>query len=474
LFVGNAFNAPGGLIPTSRYAGDNVMVGKIDSSHNVSWVKIYGGNAVDVGYSACQTPDGGYAVLAYTESHDGNITGSKGGGDIWLMKLDGSGNLLWQKCYGSTWEDYPISIDNTPDGGFIILGWSLGSGRDIPFHYGSNMSTDWVVIKTDNAGNLQWCKNLGGTDDEAGVGAILSIDSAYYLVSSSFSKDHDCVDTAWHAGRNTNGDLYVLKLASDGNVLWGKSYGGSQNDYVLSALYDNRDSTIVTNGGTGSSDYMVTGYSGGASDMWVVKLNKRGSLIWQKPLGNTMQTIGTGICLAHDGGYLACGYTYLPPNGDDGWIFELDNSGNIVTDKIFGGGGGDHPASVLPYLHGYVVAGETGSLLFTEGICDSNNSGAFVSYIDSVPVSAVKNISVAQRLDIFPSPAFQHVTISLPGHDMGKLIIVNNMGQRMYEQSIERSINPVVLDVSQWVAGLYFIEWLGENGTTVTKKLIKN
>jgi hypothetical protein len=472
LFVGNAFNAPGGLIPTSRYAGDNVMVGKIDSSHNVSWVKIYGGNAVDVGYSACQTPDGGYAVLAYTESHDGNITGSKGGGDIWLMKLDGSGNLLWQKCYGSTWEDYPTSIANTPDNGLIMLGWSLGSGGDIPFHHGDNISVDIVVIKTDDVGSLQWCKDIGGTGDDGG-GAILSVDSNYYVIGASDSKDNDCTDTAWHAGVNTAGDLYIFKLDTHGNILWSKSYGGTENDAANAALFDTADSTIVVNGISGSHDYMVVGATGVQGDMWVVKFDKNGTMVWQKPLGNTMQTIGTGICLAHDGGYLACGYTYLPPNGDEVWLFKLDYSGNVVTDKIFGGPDPDEASSVVSYLNGYIATG-VGSRYFTEGICDSNNSGAFVSYIDSVPVSVVKNICVAQRLDIFPTPAFQHVTIGLPGHDMGKLIIVNNMGQRMYEQSIERSINPVVLDVSQWVAGLYFIEWLGENGTTVTKKLIKN
>jgi hypothetical protein len=468
LFVGNALNAPGGLIPTSPYAGDNVMVGKIDGSHNVRWVKIYGGNAVDVGYSACQTPDGGYAVLAYTESHDGNITGSKGGGDIWLMKLDGSGNLLWQKCYGSTWEDYPISIDNTPDGGFIILGWSLGSGRDIPFHYGSNMSTDWVVIKTDNAGNLQWCKNLGGTDGEGG-GAILSIDNGYYLLGSSMSKDHDCIDTAWHAGVNTSGDLYVLRLDDTGSVLWAKSYGGSENDFAASAVFDTSDSTIVMNGSTGSHDYMVTGATGTQGNMWVVKVNKSGSLIWQKPLGNTQETLGTGICHAHGGGYAVYGSVFTGPIGNmDAWIFILDIAGNIVCDKVFGGSGPDDAASIVPDLSGYIATG-TGSAVFTEGICDTNNSGAFVSYIDSVPVSAVANINAASaQLTAYPNPSHDEITI-LPPRE-GTITIMNSIGQIVYTKKIDKT---VAVKSSLWASGNYLVLWKDENGNRAVIKVIK-
>ncbi len=89
--------------------------------------------------------------------------GAKGSNDIWLLRLDDSGNLLWEKTYGSSQADVAISIANTPDGGLILLGATNGSDGDVPFHYGDIFALDWLVIKTDSLGNVQWSKDIGGT-----------------------------------------------------------------------------------------------------------------------------------------------------------------------------------------------------------------------------------------------------------------------------------------------------------------------
>jgi hypothetical protein len=266
LFVGSDAGNPGGIIPYFSIdisVNGNVMIGKIDSNHQISWIKIYGGSQADGAVSAVQTPDGGYVILAGTSSNDGDVTGFLGVEDIWLLRIDSLGSLLWEKCYGSPAQDAPISIANTPDHGFILLGSSFGSGNDIPFHYGDMWTTDWVVIKTDSTGNMQWCKDLGTSNDEGGTGAILAIDSAYYLISNTGSLDHDCTDTTWHPGVPTGFDLYILKLNDTGKVVWDSSYGGTETDGANAAMFDMRDSTIVINGFTYSDNYMVTGYQGG-------------------------------------------------------------------------------------------------------------------------------------------------------------------------------------------------------------------
>ena len=266
LFVGSDYGNPGGIIPyfpTDTGVNGNVLVGKI-SNRQISWIKVYGGTDADGAGSACQTPDGGYAVLATTASNNGDVTGFRGGGgDVWLLRLDANGNLLWEKTYGSTLQDYGLAIANTPDNGFIVLGGSNGSDDDVPFHYGDWMTFDWILIKTDGSGNKQWSKDIGGSGDEGGASAIIAIDNSYYVVGSSNSTDHDCIDTAWHAGVNTGTDYHVLKLDDTGRVLWDSSYGGTHGEGVYDALFDARDSTIVINGVTGSNDYMVTGYHGG-------------------------------------------------------------------------------------------------------------------------------------------------------------------------------------------------------------------
>ncbi len=168
----------GGNIPVNFVGEENIVVGKLDSNLNVVWVKVYGGSRSDVPKSAVQTRDGGYAVLTTTYSNDHDVSGNHdttgSTGDLWVIKIDSNGNLLWQKCYGSISDEQAISITTTQDNGLIFFGNSQGQGGDVPsHHYGSAWNYDWVVIKTDSVGNLQWSKTIGGTGDESSVGGVL-------------------------------------------------------------------------------------------------------------------------------------------------------------------------------------------------------------------------------------------------------------------------------------------------------------
>jgi len=478
LFVGEEYGNPGGIIPyfpIDTGIDGNVLIGKIDSNQQISWIKVYGGSNTDGAGSACQTPDGGYAVLAGTASSDGDVTGFLGVTDIWLLRIDSLGNLLWEKCYGSPDEDGAISIANTPDHGFVILGVSNGSGDDVPFHYGSTGYFDWVVIKTDSIGNVQWSKDLGGTGDE-GDGAILAIDSAYYIVSNSNSTDHDCTDSFWHIGVPTGLNIYILKLDDTGKVLWDSSYGGTGSDDANYAMFDTRDSTIVAVGFTYSNNYMVTGYQGDG-DMWVVKVNTNGTPIWEKTLGSTNMENGTGICAGPNGGYIVYGSTYPGPiGGEDCWVFALDSTHNEISNIIFGGSQGQDPNSVLPYLNGYVTTGLGGSS-FTEGTTYGNFDsvgGGFVSYIDYWPLG-VKNINnYVESIAVYPNPSNENITIVTPQNINGNILCFNSMGQEIFSQKTEQGNKYNQINVSGWISGMYLIKWQAEDGNVETTKFVKN
>jgi hypothetical protein len=488
LFVGVDNNNPGGIIPYFPIDTvlENVLIGKIDSNHQISWIKVYGGSEDDGAFNACQTPDGGYAVLAATMSSNGDVTGYLGGGDIWLLRIDGNGNLLWEKCYGSSQSDVPMSVAVTPDNGFIILGATNGSDDDVPFHYGDFFSFDWLVIKTDSVGSLQWSKDLGGTGDEGQNGSILPVDSSYYLISYTNSTDHDCTDTAWHPGVNTGYDYYVLKLNDTGAVLWDSSYGGSAVDASAYALFDTRDSTIMITGTTGSDDYMVTGYHEclDVGDMWVLKVSLNGTIQWEKTLGSVQQETGTGICIASGGGYIAYGSTHRyncydstigDIGGEDCWLFALDNTGNQTTNKVFGGTSGDYPSSIVPYLNSYAATGASESLVFTEGTTYGDFDGiggAFISYFDYWPL-AINNVPKnEEQIFVYPNPSENSVRITTPANENGEIIIMNSIGQIIYTEKIKTIY--MDLNTNEWVNGMYLIKWQGEDGMVLTTKLVKN
>jgi type IX secretion system substrate protein len=456
----------------------NVLIGKLDSNMNLSWVKVYGGNRDDLATGAVQTSDGGYAVLAFTGSNDIDVSGNHGSEDLWLIRLDASGNLLWQKCYGSAYDEQSGAIALTPDGGFIFYGVSNGAGGDVPTHYsGSQFDYDWVVIKTDSAGNKQWAKSIGGTNDENIYGSILVVDTCYYLVSSSASTDHDCTDTVWHAGVHTESDYYVFKLDASGNILWDSSYGGGNGDVAYNAKWDARDSSVVINGITTANGYMVSGFHG-QEDMWVIKISKNGVLKWQACMGGPENDEGSSISLSKDG-YVAYGSTSPGTIGlEDAWVFSLAMNGGSLTDKKFGGTGDQWMSSIVPFKQGFAATGYTNSLSFTEGLNIGHFPGlageTFVTYIDYWPLGIQNaNPSAIQNVTLYPNPTNGIVRLILPEGN-GNFSVTNYIGEIV--QSSMRKTSELNIDVNaaNWANGLYIVKWQGEDGTVLINKFIKN
>jgi hypothetical protein len=205
--------------------------------------------------------------------------------------------------------------------------------------------------------------------------------------------------------------------------------------------------------------------------MWVIKVNKLGGLIWDKDYGSSRPESGNGICPGTSGGYLAYGGTSGVIGGSDAWVILIDSSGNEIASDIFGGIGNENPTSILPYLNGYVATGTSGSSVFTEGSCNINYSGAFVSYFAVWPLLVNKIISGPDLLLCYPNPAFVNLKIIIPIRP-GSISIINIIGQIVYFDEI---ITPKVLEeinIDNWNKGIYIVRWQGEDGTSLVEKLV--
>jgi len=276
----------------------DLWVLKLDDAGNVEWQKTYGGSALDAGYRIQQTSDGGYIVAG--------VAGSFGAGslDFWVLKLDGVGNVEWQKTYGGPGYEFMHSFQQTSDGGYIAAGQTLS--------FGAGLSDLWV-LKLDDAGNVEWQKTYGGSAIDVAYSFQQTSDGGYMVVGHTSS---------FGAG---DFDLWVLKLDSAGDVVWQKTYGGSAGDY---GWYIKR---------TFDSGYIVVGttYSFGAgdSDLWVLKLDSAGDVVWQKTYGGpTREYWHTNIQQRSDGSYLVAGHTYSFGAGSaDLWVLKLRPDGSIGT-----------------------------------------------------------------------------------------------------------------------------------------------
>lgn len=197
----------------------DVWVIKLFPDGTVDWQKTFGGNADEVAYSILQTADGGYALGCWTSSF------GSGGGDVWILRLDGSGAPLWQKSYGGNWGDVPLSLKATSDGGFLVAGYtaSFGSG-----------SYDGWVLKLASNGRIEWQKTFGGAGAD-GLSDIVETPTGYAAAGYTRS---------FGAGEE---DVWVLKFSSAGSGL-----------FLLNAIAGPSSAVAKITDGT---DKFVTGYS---------------------------------------------------------------------------------------------------------------------------------------------------------------------------------------------------------------------
>ncbi len=207
----------------------------------IQWQNTIGGNGIDYLYSVQQTSDGGYILGGYSES---NATGDKtensiGNYDYWVIKLNSSGNIGWQNTIGTSSGDILNSIQQTPDGGYIIGGTTTGVSG----------STDFWIVKLNSIGNTQWDNIIGGDSQEGTPSICQTTDGGYILGGFSYSgisgdKTEPNLDAP---GGLISSDYWVIKLDTGGNIEWQNTIGGSSNDF-LNAVEQTTDGGYILGG----------------------------------------------------------------------------------------------------------------------------------------------------------------------------------------------------------------------------------
>ena len=161
----------------------------------IDWQKSFGGTTIESAGIILQTTEGGYIVSCNTQSNDGDVTGNHGNTDIWVVKLSVSGAIQWGKTLGGTESDIAQSILKTRDGGYVVAGYTDSNDGDVTGNHGN---TDFWVVKLSNAGIIQWQKTLGGTQEDYAYSIQQTIDGGYIVVGNTGSNDGDV--TGNHGG----------------------------------------------------------------------------------------------------------------------------------------------------------------------------------------------------------------------------------------------------------------------------------
>ena len=424
IFAGSTGSYDGDV--TGQHGSGDVWVVKINSEGIIQWEKCFGGSTAEGGKSIEVTKDGGYIIGGVTSSSDGDVSGYHGlmgqgnAPDIWIIKIDSVGNLLWEQCYGGEDYDNINELLTTNDGGYLILGVTSSIDGEV---IGNHGGVDAWLLKIDSIGNIEWQKCYGGSDLDNLNSIYITKDNSYILAGTTSSNNGDVSGN--HGGRGS--DAWIVKIDSSGSIQWQKCFGGTKDDNANKAIQTN-DGGYIFIGNTVSTDGDLDSiYIGNA---WIVKIDSSGSIQWQKCFGGSGQNIVKSLELLFDGGYLFSG-------GVD------TNDGDVV---------GYHYNSFSNKTYDGRIVKISDNTLIT-------NTPTYIYWNNN-------------DLNIFPNPT--HGTVRLETINVIQIKIFDATG-RIY---ISKNIDPYPtysyndLNIQYLASGMYVIQAVTNSGTILTKKLI--
>jgi hypothetical protein len=343
----------------------NYWLLKYDQNSILEWQKNYGGTNDDRGTDIIQTSDGGFAIIGFSNSNDGDVNTNNGANDFWICKLNASGNISWSKTFGFLGADTGNTIIQTQDQGYLIAGVldvsaSNGAGNSKSFGI-KHAGGDYWAIKLNASGQKEWSRYYGGTFTDIPYDAIETEDGGYLLIGSSDSNDVDI--------KNNKGtyDFWVVKISQEGELMWEKSFGGSQIDEAYS-IAKSGDGNYLIVGDTRSNNLDIS-HNKGAADLWVIKMSSDGDLIWEHTYGGSSFDVGRSISNTKDGGFIISGSSrsadgdVTKNNGqNDAWVLKIDANGNLIWQKTVGGSNIDFAFDAIELNNGSIITiGESSS-----------------------------------------------------------------------------------------------------------------
>jgi hypothetical protein len=402
-----------GVTETFGAGASDVWLIKVDSSGAEEWSQTFGGSGTDWCYSVEQTQDGGYVVVGATQSV------GAGGYDVWLIKTDTLGIEEWSRTFGGAQWDAGYSVEQTQDGGYVLSGYT-GS-------FGAGLYDVWL-IKTDTLGIEEWSQTFGGELYEVGYCLDRTTDGGYIISGATQS---------FGSGGY---DVWLIKTDSSGAEDWSRTFGGTEDDQGFSVRQTEDGGYIV--GGT------VASFGAGWDDFWLIKTDTLGIEEWSQTFGGEYGDIGYAVQKAMDGGYVMTGITQSFGAGyGDFWLVKADSSGVEEWTETFGGADVDQPWSVIQGSDGgYVMIGMTRS--YGAGDADLWLVKTESDYL--VEESASRYFENLPLLSACPNPSSGGFRISygIPAGSEIQLLVYDPAGRRV-----------ATLVDGYRVRGLHFLRW---------------
>lgn len=425
---------------TSIYGagGTDIAVMKIDQDGNLLWFKTYGTSNNDAANSIVKSSDNGFAVTGITYN-TGNVDGN-----ILILKMDSSGNLLWNKIIGGSSYDAAWGITFSLSGGYGITGQTQSFGA------GAN---DAIIINLNSQGNLLWCKTIGTSNGEVGSDIVQLSDGGYVFTT--------------HTAQNQR-DHSIVKFDSTGIFQWSKYLSVSSSFTTTIKLINSSDNGFITSS--------ITNLGSGSRDIYISKFNSSGSNLWFKTIGGSDQDYITSLINTSDGGLLLAGYTYSYGNGgSDGYVVKLNSGyntcGNSIDYNNLQSGSFGTVFSVSPDITSEIFDVS----IYTLTSISAGNITPICSAVGLIPI--INELPIESKLEQnYPNPFNPETRIKFHLKDKTNTVIkiYNALGKEL-SILINENLNPGTYEASwnaeNYSTGIYFYTLQTEKYSE-TKKMI--
>jgi len=255
---------------------------KLSNNGILLWEKSFGFLGEDYGTTLLETKDGGFLITGVLDVSASNGQGNAkstitnhAGGDYWVLKTNNLGAIEWSRYFGGSFTEIPLGIVETDNHNYIIVGSSDSNDFNIS---NNNGSYDFWMTKIATDGSLLLEKTFGGSEIDEASAIIAANDGNFIIVGNTRSADKDV------SKNNGAADIWILKVSAEGNLIWEKTIGGSSFE-VAKAIYKTQDNGFLI---AGSSRSLDNGFQNkGQNDALILKINENGNLLWQKTFGGS-------------------------------------------------------------------------------------------------------------------------------------------------------------------------------------------
>ncbi|MBL7963803.1 MAG: T9SS type A sorting domain-containing protein [Flavobacteriales bacterium] len=463
ILVGTTQSTDGDL--SANQGMRDYLICKLNSIGEVQWIRNYGGSSTDMAMNVLVADDGGYFIVGNSSSTNGDFTGvSYGFTDVWVLKIDASGVIEWQRNYGGTNGDTVSDALMASNGDCILVGGTSSNDGNLSGNHGD---VDFWVLRIDSFGEVQWSRCYGGSAYDAAQGIIESADGGFVIGGGTLSNNGDV--TGNHGGY----DCWIVKVNGNGDIQWQQTFGGSGFESI-SDVAELTSGDIVAVGSTESLDGDVGGVAG-LRDVWVVRASASGALLWQNTYGGSFDESAFTVVETEFGGYVIGGTTssndgdVVGSNGQrDFWLFELSDENVMLWQGCYGGSADDNGQVLLvDGVDGYCFAGTTAS---TDGdvVGGMGVTDAWIIKVDQQQSSISDYSMVANQLRVYPNPVLDILYVELGNYceestsvDVydAQMTLVVNVGH--YTSSLcEHS----EIDISALNPGMYYVRVSKKDG----------